>query len=401
MYEASQLPAAAAALLLSPNATRQPLTDLFLSVTLALRAEGLPIDRAGCSVPMLHPEQRSTQLIWTAEAGMRAIPRTYSSVNAAIFTSSPLRRLFEGQADLIRERIHPDDPQRAYPILDELAAEGFTDYLAATTPGDHPWERAPVSWATRAPGGFNTEQIDRLLALQSLLSLVLSLYASRQSTRALLNTYLGADAASRVLDGHIRRGDMVNIEAAVCFCDLRNFTLLSDQLSQAELLDLLHDAFGAVVGAVEDERGEVLKFIGDAVLAVFRVGPEEDARTQAVSRALRAAQSAINRAQAIDTTRQAVGKSPLSIGLSVHLGPVAYGNIGGPTRLDFTVIGKAVNVASRLEGLCRVVGSPLILSDDAAQHLDEAHRAALVDAGTHALKGLPLPMRVWALPAAG
>ena len=397
MHEASQLPAAAAALLLSPNATRQPLTDLFLSVTQALRAEGYPIDRAGCSVPMLHPEQRSTQLIWTVEEGMRVIPRTYSSVNAAVFSTSPLRRLFEGEAEFIRERIAPEDMARAYPILDELAAEGFTDYLAATTPGDHPWERAPVSWATRAPGGFTPDQVERLLSLQSLLSLVLSLYASRQSTRALLNTYLGADAASRVLDGHIRRGDMVNIEAAVCFCDLRNFTRLSDQLSQEELLDLLHDAFGAIVSAVDEERGEVLKFIGDAVLAVFRVGPEDDARTQAVSRALRAAQSAIARARVLDEARHAAGKSPLSIGLSVHLGPVAYGNIGGPTRLDFTVIGKAVNVASRLEGLCKVVGSPLVLSDEAAQHLDEAHRALLTDAGTHALKGLPAPMRVWAL----
>ena len=191
-----------------------------------------------------------------------------------------------------------------------------------------------------------------------------------------------------------QRGEIVDVEAAVCFCDLRNFTELSQQLDQAELIELLDDAFGAVVGAVEAERGDVLKFIGDAVLAVFRVEGDETARVDAVTRAFRAACGALERASALHQERLAAGRAPLVIGLSLHLGHVAYGNIGSPTRLDFTVIGAAVNLASRLEGLCRTLGYPIVMSHAVASRLGAA---PLVDAGSHRLKGIPEPVHVWAV----
>lgn len=392
------LPAGASAVLLAADALQTPLDALLDALARALRGvDGVPVSRISCSLPMMHPEIRSTQLVWEPVGGARIITRTHGS--RAMYQRSPMRPLYEGETRRIRHRIHPDDGPRPYEILDELAAAGFTDYLALVNLADTAYQRAPTSWATDAPGGFTDAQIGALEALVPLFGMVLTVHAQRNSTRALLGTYLGADAATRVLDGHIRRGDVVDIEAAVCFCDLRDFTALSQQLDQGALLDLLHDAFGAVVGAVEEERGDVLKFIGDAVLAVFRVDGGEPARRDAVARAFRAGQGALQRAEAIDRERRAAGKAPLRIGLSLHLGHVAYGNIGGPTRLDFTVIGAAVNLASRLEGMCRALGYPMVLSDAVASRLDEA--TGLVDAGAHTLKGIPEPVRVWGVRTGG
>ncbi len=392
-------PPGAVAVLLDPKAMLQPLATLWTDLTERLRFDGIAIARSSCSVPMLHPEQRSIQLVWTPEGGTRSIPRGWSAAGTAMFAKSPMRPLMLREATVIRHRIRPDEEARPYEILDELAVEGFTDYLATITEGSTPWERAPVTWATKEPGGFSDEQVAQLLGTMSLLSLVLSIHAHRASTRALLTTYLGADAASRVLDGHVRRGDVFDIEAAVCFCDLRNFTTLSQELSQADLLDLLDDAFEVVVGAVEAERGDVLKFIGDAVLAVFRVEGGEDARRDAVARAFRAGRACVRATQERDTERRAAGKAPLAVGLSLHLGNVAYGNIGGPSRLDFTVIGAAVNLASRLEGMCRTLQAPMVVSDEVASRLDAEVLATcrLEDAGAHVLKGIPAPVQVWAL----
>lgn len=388
------LPGAAVEVLLAPGALVQSLPDLFSACVEALRTrDGVPIDRASCSVPTLHPETRSVQLVWT-HLGVAAFPRTYAAVSSPLFTRSPMRPLYEGHITVIRERIEPGPAGRAYEILDELADDGFTDYLATITQAENPWERAPLTWATRHPGGFTQDQVAGLLGLVPFLTLLLAVNAQRTSARSLLATYLGADAASRVLDGHIRRGDVVDIEAAVCFCDLRNFTRLSQELNQTELLELLDDAFEAVVTAVEAEQGEVLKFIGDAVLAVFRVDPTQGPG-DAVVRAYRAGQDTLHRARRTSDLRVAAGKSTLELGLSVHLGRVAYGNIGGPRRLDFTVIGAAVNLASRLEGMCRTLSHPMVMSDAAACHLRDA---PLVYTGRHGLKGIPEPVGIWGAP---
>ena len=389
--------------LLSPRATQADLVAVMAEVYDALRADGIPVERGSWSVPMLHPALRSYQLIWRAGAPVRRLERGWSDATAAMYARSPIRPLYEGTAHFIRHRITPDDGQRPYEILDELAQEGFTDYLAMCAPAPVGWERAPVTLSTRAPGGFTEAHLESLTHVLSLLTLVLRVHAQRGQTRALLETYLGEDAASRVLDGHIRRGDVVDIEAAVCFCDLRNFTVLSQELPQEELLGLLDDAFGAVVGAVEAERGDVLKFIGDAVLAVFRAGDTEESRRDAAARATRAGRNALARARETDARRRAQGKAPLSIGLSIHLGRVAYGNIGGPMRLDFTVIGAAVNLASRLEGMCRTLGYPIVLSEAVASRVDgdALGDATLEDAGTHPLKGIPEPVRVYGIRLPG
>lgn len=397
-----RLPLGAMQVLLHPEATQGSLAQLLSDVAAALRdIDGIAVMRGSWALPMLHPQMRSLQLVWTLEAGARELKRSHADGNSAMYARSPMRPLLSGETQTLRFRLGTDEP-RPYEILDELAADGFTDYFAAVVPARIAWERAPVTWATRAPGGFTDAQVDALLALLPVLTLTLGVVAQRRRTRVLLNTYLGSDAAGRVLDGHIRRGDVVDVEAAVCFCDLRNFTTLSQQLTQQELLALLDDAFEVIVGAVEDEGGDVLKFIGDAVLAVFRDDDDEATRTDAVERAFRAGRKALQRAEQLNRDRLAAGKAPLVIGLSIHLGRVAYGNIGAPQRLDFTVIGAAVNLASRLEGMCRVLSQPLVMSEAIAMRLstEVLGEDVLMDAGLHTLKGIPEPVRVFGLQRA-
>ena len=206
--------------------------------------------------------------------------------------------------------------------------------------------------------------------------------------RGLLGVYLGTDTGSRVLDGAVKRGDGGDILAAVCFTDLRDFTALSDSLPRADLLELLNSYFDCVVGAVHAHSGEVLKFIGDAVLAIFRVTDND--RAAACQAALRAAHEAFARAAAANVAR--AGHQPIDFGMSIHIGDVVYGNIGAIDRLDFTVIGPAVNLASRLQGQCKTLARPLLVSEAFAANCDEP----CISLGEHHLKGVAQAVKIFA-----
>ena len=375
---------------LDPEALEGSPEALVDRVCRALRdLDAVPIDRASWSLPTLDPEVRSFQIRWTPEDGARAMTRTYA--DADLLARSPLRRLYDGETE-VRCRLLDAAPA-VYDIEDDLRAQGFTDYIALAAPRLSPLERAPMTFATRAADGFSEGQLAVLRDTVTLASLPFSVHAHRVRTRGLLATYLGRDAASRVLDGHIRRGDVVALDAAVCFCDLRGFTERSQQLSPDALLGLLHDTFGAVVGAVEAAGGDVLKFIGDAVLAVFV--DADGGRAAAVARARAAADAALRALESVNAARADHGDPAIAVGISIHVGPVTYGNIGGERRLDFTVIGPTVNLAARLEGLCAPLGARLVLSEEAASWLPEALRGA--PQGPFPLKGIAAPQRVWAV----
>ena len=396
------LPTQAARFLLSPEATYMGIEALMERTAEALRAgDGVPVDRMSWTVPTLHPEVYNAQNVWQVDRPFEAHQRTYRNRSTEAYKASPFRLLMEGEATEIRCPIFPDDPAPAFPIMRQFAEAGFTDYLAMIQPPRNRYEQAPVTFATRRPGGFSEADVAALRALLPLLTLLLTLAGQRARSRDLLETYVGVDAATRVLDGNIRRGEMIDVEAAVCFCDLRDFTRLSQDLSQEDLLQLLHEAFEVVVGAMQEFEGDVLKFIGDAVLAVFRREPDEPDLEAAACRAVQAALLVIERAEQAHLRRLDAGRSPLKLGLAVHVGHVAYGNIGAPTRLDFTVIGATVNVASRLEGFCKTLGAPLVLSEAVASLVlaDPAFRASrdlrLQDFGPHTLRGVATPMRVF------
>jgi adenylate cyclase len=396
------LPAHAARFLLSPEAIYLGIEALMERTASALReGDGVQVDRMSWTVPTLHPEVYNAQNVWQADRPFEAHQRTYRNRSTEMYKASPFRLLMEGEATEIRCPIFPDDPAPAFPIMRQFAEAGFTDYLAMIQPPRNRYEQAPVTFATRRPGGFSEADVASLRALLPLLTLLLTLAGQRARSRDLLETYVGVDAATRVLDGNIRRGEMIDVEAAVCFCDLRDFTRLSQDLSQEDLLQLLHEAFEVVVGAMQEFEGDVLKFIGDAVLAVFRREPNEPDLEAAACRAVQAALLVIERAEQAHLRRLEAGRSPLKLGLAVHVGHVAYGNIGAPTRLDFTVIGATVNVASRLEGFCKTLGAPLVLSEAVASLVlaDPAFLASrdlrLQDFGPHTLRGVDTPMHVF------
>lgn len=284
----------------------------------------------------------------------------------------------------IRRRLAGPAAQLDYPVCRELAAEGFTDYVARGL-GFSDGRKGPMTMATRCPDGFSDEQLASLEPVWPALALRLELASAYIATSSLLEVYLGQNAARRVLAGEFVRGSGTSLRAAVWTCDLRDFTGLSDRLPPLEVTGLLDAYFERVVDAVTRHGGEVLKFIGDAILAVF---PADEDPGPACARALAAARLAV---ASIEQTNAARAER-LVIGVALHLGEVFYGNIGGSGRLDFTVIGAAVNEACRLEALCKSLGAPIILSAAFREHLADAD---LVDLGEHPLRGVRRPQRVF------
>jgi adenylate cyclase len=356
----------------------------------SLRAEGIPIDRAMLLLPTLHPQVRALNYIWNDGEPVREIARPWQSVDSEEFKRSPIRPLLEGTHRLVRRRIADPACARDFGILDDLAGQGFTDYVIVRVEPIMGRVVGAVSFATRQPGGFTDAQLRAALSTLPYLAPVLDTQIVRRVAGTLLNVYLGDDAGARVLDGAVRRGDGESIHAAVCFTDLRDFTVLSDRLPRTELLELLDSYFDCVVSAVHEHGGEVLKFIGDAVLAVFRASAQgEDVACRA---ALAAARDAFSRAEQANARR--AGRQPIAFGTSIHVGEVVYGNIGGPTRLDFTVIGPAVNLASRIQGMCRPLGQPLLVSEAFVR----ATQLDCEDLGAQKLKGVAVDARLFAPP---
>jgi adenylate cyclase len=308
-----------------------------------------------------------------------------------MYMRSPLRPVFVRGVTL-RRMLEPPADLTEFPILGELRAEGLTDYII------HPIEfssgqRNAVTWATDRPGGFSDEMLALLADILPILSTILEAQSTRRTAGALLDTYLGRDPGGRVLDGTIVRGAGETLRAIVMACDLRSFTPYSDARESEEVIATLNDFFDATGGPVTARGGEILKFIGDGFLAIFRI--DDDCAAQWADVALEAVAEAAANVDALNLRRKAVGLSELRFGTALHVGEVVYGNIGTADRLDFTVIGPVVNLAFRLEALTKELGRAPLLSADFARLC----AAAVEPLGAHALRGLSLPVEVFA-PAA-
>jgi adenylate cyclase len=344
-----------------------------------LRAGGIDVARITTGVPILHPQIFSFSLLWklgkqTAERLYRSGPHT-----TATMANSPIRIAYEGGGPTRCDLTAPPR-QGEFAILDELRRDGLTDYVVYAVPfadGSH----KALSLATGRPSGFAPDELALFEALVPALAFNLEVQALRRTARTLLDTYVGRQSGGRVLDGQIQRGSGETINAVIWLCDLRGFTNLSESLPRETLIDLLNSYFGAMCDAVASEGGEVLKFIGDAMLAIFPIGDDRAATC-------RAALSAAERAQAAlveENARRALADLPrIDYGLALHVGDVIYGNIGSDTRLDFTVIGPAVNLTARIESLCRQLGRPILLSSDFV----EAGGVSATSLGRFALKGV-------------
>ncbi len=307
-----------------------------------------------------------------------------------LYENSPLPAVY-GQGQTVRRQIGRTPQPDEFPILADLRAEKYTDYVAMPlqfTDGSY----KAMSFATRRRGGFLPAHLALLQALISLLAMVLETETLRRTARTLMETYVGPHTGARVLEGSITRGMQESIAALIWLCDLRGFTALSESLSGTTLIALLNDYFGAMCDAVSMHGGEVLKFIGDAMLAIFPLmGRSTPEVAQAAIQATRDAERAI---AALNAERQARGDPIIRYGLALHAGEVLYGNIGGPTRLDFTVIGFAVNVAARLQGLCEPLGRQVLLSGAFAALVETQ---TVVSLGEHRLKGIAESQPVYGL----
>ncbi len=281
------------------------------------------------------------------------------------------------------------EDQQGMEILVELQGEGATEYTMLPLAFQDTYRSASISFATRAPGGFGNEGYDALRFASTLISPLCERIALRRVALDALTVYLGATAAQRAYSGQIERGDVRTIRAAILIADLRGFTLLSDRLERRAMVALLDRWFGVMGAAIEAEGGDILKFMGDGLLAVF---PLDDDPQGSCRRALAAAKNTIAGTAKLNEELGAEGTAPLRFGLALHAGDVEFGNIGASRRIDFTVIGPAVNHASRLQDLTKVLQTPLVLSDAFVDMLGKSLRSL----GSHALRGVREPVEVFA-----
>lgn len=372
--------------------------ELFGALCDDLVEGGIPLLRGAVGSQFLHPTMDVRLLRWIRGQGTEGQMLEREPDGGPIdeeWVTSPLYQLVQRQEFLLHRRIDAASIAE-FPLLGEFAALGGKDYVALRQPigrGAMFGEVNEVfaSWITDRETGFTPDEVAVFERLQPHLMLALVAVGNVWIARTLLATYLGRDAANRVLAGNIVRGRTDTIRAVIWYSDLRGFTRLTDTLPHAEILALLNDYVEPLVEAVMAEGGEVLKFMGDGLLAVF---PIDGDPTSVCDRALAAAELAMAETEILAQKLVALGEAPLRCGLALHLGDVEFGNIGTPTRLDFTVIGPAVNTASRLEGLTKEIGRPVLASASFAA----ATSAALEPLGEHWLRGIAEPVTVFGLP---
>jgi adenylate cyclase len=370
-------------------------------------AAGIPLARAHVAIDTLHPVHEGSLFRWgyspneasvheygrTSLAGVDAPgPVSLDAQATEVWRRSPFNNMLQTGASLLRRRLNADTKDEFSMLADWLAA-GMTDYVAITTRlaaegviGE--MDAVYSSWGTTAAEGFNDDQIAKLKHVVPYLALAIKSVSLARMTRTLMETYLGRDAGQRVLSGRILRGVAEQIDAVVWFSDLRGFTRITDTAPE-QAIPLLNDYSDVIVSAIHEHRGDVLKLIGDGTLAMFTAKD----RTHACGAALSAAIAAREGVAELNRRRATEGKPITDMYLGLHVGEVFYGNVGSRERLDFTVIGPAVNEASRIAAMCRSVDQPVLMSSAFAEV--DGVRRRLISVGRYALRGVAHPQELY------
>ena len=366
-----------------------------------LLAAGIPLWRGFVSFRILHPKFASVSIVWRRDERTGTVERM-ETLHGEAFTSddwrqSPMNHMLTTQIPYLRRRLTGEQALLDFPVCRELRDRGGSDYVAWMVPFARDDEPGPHtdgvigSWATDRPSGFSDGEIRSLTRIQRRLVVSLKVQIKQQIAHTVLATYLGMDAGRRVLDGQIRRGDGEMVHAVIWFSDMRDSTRLADGLPAEEFLKTINSYFECTAGAVLANGGEVLRFIGDAVLAIFPIR-DGDPRS-ACELALSAAGDAESRLRALNDERARDDLEPLDYGLGLHVGDVMFGNIGVPERLEFSVIGPAANEVARIESLTKTLGHRVLASADFARCVPRRFESA----GAHALKGVSKPLEVVSL----
>jgi adenylate cyclase len=349
----------------------------------------------------LHPVHEGRAFRWSRDAveGTETIEYgpTSEGEAAANWHASPHYRLLETGESMLRRRIGPEAPSE-FPQVQGFAGEGMTDYLALIdrfAGGGAIGEMDCVYsyWVTDRPGGFADDEIEALKGLMPTLALAVKCASLARIAATLVETYLGRDPGRRVLAGRIGRGSAEKINAALWYSDLRGFTRITDTSPPRNIMALLNDYAEIVISAIHEHGGDVLKLIGDGTLAIF----PSDEPAAACARAV-AAESALRpRVAELNSRRAEAGLPTTEIYLGLHIGEVFYGNIGSRERLDFTVIGPAVNEVSRIAAMCRSAERDVLLSAAFAAAIGDAGTAPPVSVGRFALRGVERPQELFTL----
>jgi len=372
------------------------LADTLDSFCERARAAGLPLARVHVAMTTLHPMYEARSLRWN-EAGIE-LRENYPHIDAP--GDDWLRSIEAGQRE-VRYPMEGEGSWRDYPLLVDLEAKGFSDYFGAVNPfAPEEVARARqdgmiMGWATRRAGGFTEAHLAAIRRLQLRFAAAAKIANREETALNILSAYLGGDAATRVLDGQIKLGDGEVIPSVIWYSDLRHSTDLADTLPGEAFLAVLNDYFRCTAGAVLDHGGDVLRFIGDAVLAIFPVAEGRFTTGEACARAIEAARDADKRIAQLNAERGAAPGYPVAYGLALHVGQVLFGNIGVPERVEFSVIGPAANEVCRLEGKTKDLGRSIVVSEAFARELELDWQ----DLGEHELKGVGSKRRILALPS--
>jgi len=354
-------------------------------------AAGLPLLRVTLHTSTLHPQYLGATFIWFRTTGQTEQRLIAHEVAGLIpYEDNPVRRVVWG-GETLRRRLDIADAVVDFSILHDLKAQGATDYLALPVAGTHGARNYMVTYVTDRPGGFTKTEVADLTRVSQRLPVLVDMHNQRAIARNVLNAYLGAKTGPRVLAGQIRRGTGEEISAVLWSSDLRAFTARSDRLPGERMIAVLNALFDAQAKAIHDHGGEILKFIGDGLLAIFPI-EQPDMAAAAARQALEAAMEAIAAVRRLSDDTSMAGEPALEIVVALHAGTVIYGNIGAADRLDFTVIGPAVNLVSRVEAVAKALDLPIVVSDEFAR----AYGRPLRSLGTHQLRGLAAPHELFA-----
>lgn len=366
-------------------------------------AAGIPLLRVHVAQRAYHPEFGSFGFDWLRDGGLDRATYAHTSQPPEQWLRSPLYHLLAQEGAEMAIDLRDETERGRFPILADIHAQGGTGYFAIkvsfssdnrtfVTDPDNPGEGMLMSWSVEGPDGLTEAHKQIFREVTPFLAIGLKSCANRQMASDIVSTYLGADAGERVLSGDIVRGSTQSIDAVIWYFDLEGFTQLSEQQAGEDVIELLNAYFEVVVAIVEGSGGNVLKFMGDGLLAIFEGTNQARAVDHAVASALKLEEAL----EALRAQREAHGLPVTDHTLALHRGEVLYGNIGGTARLDFTVIGAAVNTTARILGMCGPLQQRLILSAEVAGQVTE-HKEQLVSLGRYMLRGVARPRELFTL----
>lgn len=383
-----------------------PVEQLMAGFCERLNGAGLRIARANVATSTLHPLLRAYGYTWDRRGGnTESLAFAHSDQLNAAWLESPFAFMLANDLTYLRRPLTGPKAKLDFPVLKEFRDDGLTDWYGAAfsfgldaVVDDKVLVGLICSLSSDRPDGFASSDLVLLEQLLPTLALAVKSIAVHEMSRGLLTTYLGADAAARVLSGTIMRGSTQSVHAVLYYADLRGFTTLADVTPTEELIGMLDDYLECMAKPVEQRGGQVMKFLGDGLLATFGVGAVQPPDVCAT--ALDAAREAMSLVAALNARRRDAGKPVMEIDLALHLGDVLYGNVGSDSRLDFTVIGPAVNEASRIETLCKKLDRNLLISESFAAAATGC-AGQLISLGHHPLRGVREPVELFTLAEGG